>query len=46
MPERNLQNFSTVLSLLQTVGHLLNQPDCNRVAKFLPQVKKMHMNLA
>ncbi len=29
-----------------SIGHFLNQPDCNRVAKFLTQVKTMRMNLA
>ncbi len=29
-----------------SIGHFLNQPDCNREAKFLTQVRSMRMNLA
>ncbi len=33
-------------SSVYSIGHFLNQPDCNRVAKFLTQVKAMRLNLA
>ena len=31
---------------ISTVSHFLNQPQCNRVAKFLTWIRMLHMNKA
>ncbi len=38
--------FNSSIVLVVSKGHFLNQPGCNRVAKFPTQVRMMHMNLA
>ena len=31
---------------ISTVSHFLNQPECNRMAKFLTWIRMLHMNKA
>ncbi len=40
------QSPGLIHSYVVLIGQILNQPDCNRVAKFLTQVKARRMSLA